>query len=187
MNIEEKARKFAEGKAMAALDQAIQEAYAEGYRDGYKDREEEIPVELQENKDNTEYVDLGLPSGTLWASTYEKRDGSCLFLPYEKAKKYQLPTREQYQELKETCVWDYRLKNNAFSHYVVVGPNGNTIELAASGYLIGDKYTNWMFGYFWINNVGEEDSNPPNAYFGSSSNTISNIFPGYKLPIHQVR
>ena len=112
MNIEEKARKFAEGKALAALDQAIQEAYAEGYRDGYKDREEEIPVELQENK--TEFVDLGLPSGTLWASTYETNGSSCIYLPFEQAKKYKLPTMEQYQELKDSCVWDYRSSNNSF-------------------------------------------------------------------------
>ena len=51
------------------MDKAIAQAYADGYRNGYKDREEEIPVDLRDNK--TEYVDLGLPSGTLWSTDYE--------------------------------------------------------------------------------------------------------------------
>ena len=185
MNIEEKARKFAEGKALAALDQAIQDAYAEGYRDGYKDREEEIPVELQENK--TEFVDLGLPSGTLWASTYEMSGSSCLYLPFEQAKKYQLPTKEQYQELIDSCIWDYRTSNNSFSHYVVIGPNGNTIDFPKTGYEIADRLNNWTSGYFWLNNEEEEDSDTIAAAFWSSCKQTQSIFSGYKLPIHQVR
>lgn len=185
MNIEDKARKFAEGKAMAALDQAIREAYAEGYRDGYKDREEEIPLELLENK--TEFVDLGLPSGTLWASTYEMSGSSCLYLPFEQAKKYQLPTKEQYQELIDYCKWDYRSSNNSFSHYVVIGPNGNTIELAATGYYSADKINAWATGYFWLNHEDEEDSTPTAAMFQGSSKSTSYLFSGYKLPIHLVR
>ena len=185
MNIEEKARKFAEGKAIEALDQAIQEAYAEGYRDGYKDREEEIPVELQENK--TEFVDLGLPSGTLWASTYEMSGSSCLYLPFEQAKKYQLPTMEQYLELIDSCKWDYRKSGNSFSHFIVIGPNGNSIKLAATGYCVADRLEFWATGYFWLNHEDGEDSAPTAAIFSGSSKSTSNIFTGYKLPIHLVR
>jgi hypothetical protein len=185
MNIEEKARKFAEGKAMAALDQAIREAYAEGYRDGYKDREEEIPLELLENK--TEFVDLGLPSGTLWASAYETCDGSCLRVPFDQAKKYQLPTKTQYQELIDYCKWDVRESNNNFNHFIVIGPNGNYIKLVATGYEIADRLNNWTSGYFWLNNEEEEDSDTIAAAFWSSCKQTQSIFSGYKLPIHQVR
>ena len=186
MNVEEKARKFAEGKAVNALNQAIEEAYAEGYRDGYKDREDEIPVELQENK--TEFVDLGLPSGTRWASTFETVDGSnCLYLPFEQAKKYQLPNREQYQELLDCCKWDRRDKNGSFDHYVVIGPNGHQIELRASGYLIGDRLEWWTRGYFWLLDEESEGNDQIAAYFSSSDRYATSKFTGYKLPIHQVR
>ena len=57
---------YAAGKANEAIDKAIAQAYADGYRDGYKDREEEIPVDFSDKK--TGYIDLGLPSGTLWAT-----------------------------------------------------------------------------------------------------------------------
>ena len=69
MELREKAENYAVGKANAAMDKAIAQAYADGYRDGYKDREDEIPVDLRDNK--MEFVDLGLPSGTLWAKEFE--------------------------------------------------------------------------------------------------------------------
>ena len=95
MNILENAEKYAEGKANQAITKAIADAYVEGYKAGYKDREEEIPMNLCDNK--TEYVDLGLPSGTLWASDYEKSNGEYIYLPYEKAKRMSLPTiKSQY-------------------------------------------------------------------------------------------
>ena len=62
----DRAEKYASGKASVMIDKAIAQAYADGYRDGYADREKEIPINLRENK--TIYVDLGLPSGTLWYS-----------------------------------------------------------------------------------------------------------------------
>lgn len=65
----EKADKYAAGKANKAITNAIAQAYIEGYKAGYKDCEMEIPVDLRDDK--TEYVDLGLPSGTLWATKYE--------------------------------------------------------------------------------------------------------------------
>jgi hypothetical protein len=186
MNIEEKARVFADGKALAALNQAIEDAYAEGYRDGYKDRENEIPVDLQENK--TEFVNLGLPSGTLWASTLETEDGySSIYVPFEQARKYQLPTKEQYQELLDCCRWDRQDRNGSFDHYVVIGPKGTSIKLQASGYLLADRYENWHNGYFWLSDDDSDGNDQTAAFFGSSFRDTTSKFIGYKLPIHQVR
>ena len=186
MNIEERARKFAEGKALNALNQAIEEAYAEGYRDGYKDREAEIPVELQEDK--IEFVDLGLPSGTLWASSFETYDGTnTQCVPYEQAKKYHLPTEEQYKELIEFCSWDPQRRNNNFSHYMVIGRNGNYIKLSTSGYMIVDRYVNWQNGYFWLNDENQETQNKKAAVFWESAKSETNLFSGYGLPVLQVK
>lgn len=101
MEITERAGNYADGKANEAITKAIAQAYADGYRDGYKDREEEIPVDLRDNK--TEYVDLGLPSGTLWSKEYETENGETLYLPYGEAAKYAIPTEEQWNELRDYC------------------------------------------------------------------------------------
>ena len=73
------------------------------------------------------YVDLGLPSGTLWKDKNE--DG---YYSYDQAvSKFgkNLPTKDQIYELYSACTWDW--KSNG---YKVVGPNGNSIFLPADGY-----------------------------------------------------
>lgn len=80
--------------------------------------------------DNGQYVDLGLPSGTLW---YSKNEGGD-FARYtydEAVSKFgsKLPTKEQLEELKNQCTWTWM-----GSGYKVVGPNGNSIYLPAAGY-----------------------------------------------------
>ena len=76
----------------------------------------------------SEYVDLGLPSGTLWKSKNEKG----MYYTYEEAVSQfgdQLPTREQFAELLAFCTWTWNGKG-----YVVKGDNGNSIVLQAAGY-----------------------------------------------------
>ena len=77
-----------------------------------------------------DYVDLGLPSGTLW-----KRQNESGLYTYEQAINRfgsKLPERHHYVELKNECTWiwidDYG--------YKVVGPNGNSITLPAAGYRV---------------------------------------------------
>lgn len=75
------------------------------------------------------YVDLGLPSGRLWAS--ENAEG---YYTYDEAKaKFGelLPKPEAFEELWEECQWLWDVKEKRM---VVVGPNQNTIFLPASGY-----------------------------------------------------
>ena len=117
MDIKEKAKDYAEGKAAAALEQVIADAYTDGYKAGYQDRDNEIP--LKKEDDDAEWIDLGLPSGTLWS--IPKEDGKVIKMTYINAlKKYNLPTEEQVKELiaycSPACNWKFR------------GPNGNEIE-----------------------------------------------------------
>ena len=58
-----KASNYAEENVLEVLKEAFAKVFADGYRDGYKDCKEEIPVDLSD--DEVDYVDLGLPSGTL--------------------------------------------------------------------------------------------------------------------------
>ena len=136
MNILENAEKYAEGKANQTITKAIADAYVEGYKAGYKDREEEIPMDLRDNK--TEYVDLGLPSGTLWASDYEKLGGKYIYLPYEKAKYMKLPTEKQWKELKDFCDIIYSnvvVNDDGVIKATVTGPNRKSITLFTTGYI----------------------------------------------------
>lgn len=76
----------------------------------------------------SDYVDLGLPSGTLWKSKNEKG----IYYTYDEAVSQfgdNLPSREQFEELKAFCTWEWNGKG-----YVVKGDNGNSIILQAAGY-----------------------------------------------------
>lgn len=72
------------------------------------------------------YVDLGLPSGTLWKDRNESG-----FYDYDEAVRSfgnKLPTWAQLEELKDACTWSW-----TGSGYNVTGPNGNKIYLPAAG------------------------------------------------------
>lgn len=81
----------------------------------------------KENNDTiSQYVDLGLPSGTLWKT---ENEGIDYYSFYEAKQKFSnLPTYNQWAELKNVCEW--RWMGNGFD---VVGPNGNYIFLPAPG------------------------------------------------------
>ena len=101
MNITDKSKKYAEGKALNAITAAIEDAYSagylEGYADGYANREK--PEALPKYK-NVSYIDLELPSGTKWATDYlTKNNGEIELLRYDEAKVYNIPSLEQFKEL----------------------------------------------------------------------------------------
>lgn len=197
MELTEKALNYAEGKVNEVMTKAIAKAYAEGYRDGYKDREDEIPIDLRDNK--TEYVDLGLPSGTLWAKEYETKDDNYIYVPYEKAVTYDIPTKEQWDELYQECKWEYvPYAGGKLFRIDCIGPNGKIISFRMTGkikaILKGEK-TN---AYFWIREETDNDekssvhiggsciqSNGKTYYFHQEA--LKKSFSGYGLPIRLVR
>jgi hypothetical protein len=185
MDITEKAGKYAEGKANVAMTNAIAQAYADGYRDGYKDREEEIPVDLRDNK--TEYVDLGLPSGTLWAKRFEKQNGERLYLPYDVAKRMNLPTEEQWEELQKVCKW-----SEEDEKIYCVGPNGNSLYFSTTGYIEArSKRVDNCSSYFWLTNseANNEEKKVGRVLLwgnGALCQTLES-FSGHKFPIRLVR
>ena len=93
----------------------------------------------------SDYVDLGLPSGTLWKSKNEKG----MYYTYDEAVSQfgdKLPTREQFAELQACCTWTWNGKG-----YVVEGENGNSIVLQAAGdrSCDGDVYCVGKQGFYW--------------------------------------
>lgn len=78
------------------------------------------------------YVDLGLPSGTKWSSVNET-GGYNGFYTYDEAVSAfgdKLPTKEQLEELKVYCTWEWQVNGG----YKLTGTNGNSIVLPAAGY-----------------------------------------------------
>ena len=82
---------------------------------------------INKEVNETAYVDLGLPSGTLWKDKNEEGG----FYTYDQAVSRfgsKLPTKEQLTELNNSCTWTWQGNG-----YNVVGPNGNSIFLPAAG------------------------------------------------------
>ena len=94
------------------------------------------------------YVDLGLPSGTLWKDRNEGGGNNGFYTYDEAVSKFgdRLPTKEQYEELKGSCQWSW-----TGSGYKVTGPNGNSISLPAAGYrnCYGSVDDVGSYGIFW--------------------------------------
>lgn len=113
MNITEKSKEYAEGKALNAITAAIEQAYADGYQEGYADgyanREKpESPIKYN----NVSYIDLDLPSGTRWATGYlTKANGKIELLSFFNAKTFIIPTLKQFQELLDNTEQLMTVKN----------------------------------------------------------------------------
>lgn len=170
---------YAMEKSNDLFSQVVAQAFADGYRQGYKDREDEIPVDLRDQK--TEYVDLGLPSGTLWAKEYERTNSGILYLPYVKAKYYHLPTKIQWEELIKYCKWGWYEKV-----FRCTGRNGETLDFPNTG-RINPTYADGGDFFLWLL---DETVNDENAYAwitNSRPQKINLSYMGYKLPIRQVR
>lgn len=197
MNIIEKADKYADGKANEAITNAIAQAYIDGYRDGYRDREQEVPADFRDNK--TEYIDLGLPSRTLWSSDYEKDGDSYLYLPYERAEYLKIPTKEQWEELCSSCRWEYVIDNSYdFCKVKCIGPNGNVIIFNRTGKINSDQQVNGWEAFFWLEETNQEDLTRNCVHMWNDGKrltdpykrgriAIEKCYLGYKLRVRLVR
>lgn len=111
-----------------------------------------ILKKIGKNTKNTfvfmEYIDLGLPSGTLWAEQNETDNGG--YFTYDEAvAKFGdcLPTKEDFEELLEHCWkrWDNERKGLEF-----MGNNGAKLFLSAAGYRLSPEVFNVQnCGYYW--------------------------------------
>lgn len=101
------------------------------------------------------WIDLGLPSGTLWKDQNEAGG----FYSYDQAMaKFgsNLPTKEQLEELKNSCRWTWNGNG-----YKVEGPSGESIVLPAAGYRNcgGSVSDVGSYGGYWSSTPdGSEDA-----------------------------
>ncbi len=172
--------------------------------------------------DTPEYVDLGLPSGTLWATRnvgastpedygdyfawgeteskdYYHSDNYTWFVegsgidywitkycndstegyngfvdnkmeldPEDDAAyvnwgpSWRMPTKEQQDELRESCTWTWTTLNGV-NGYQVAGPNGNSLFLPTAGYRAASSlYAAGSYGCYWSRTLYSSD--PSGAY-----------------------
>lgn len=160
MDIKERAKQYAEGKALEAITSAIEQAYAKGYETGYADglNRNEVNNQGIVKIDDIEYVDLNLPSGTLWSKDYINRPDilSPLYLKFHEAAKLNIPTESQFVELERCCT-----KEVIVNKGIVCGFRYKSKENHAyldlyycTEYRDQDPINLGSFG-FWLNIVGE--------------------------------
>ena len=108
---------------------------------------------------NNEWVDLGLPSGTKWKNANEVNVADTVynFYTYDEAVAAfgdALPTKEQWEELKDNCQWTWN-----DSGYTVTGPNGHSIVLPAAGGRYGGGGVDRVGsrGIYWSSTPGGSD------------------------------
>lgn len=183
----EKANNYAVEKTNIVMAKSIAQAYADGYRDGYKDREEEILIDLSGK--NTKFIDLGLKSGTLWSADFEIDGEDVKYLAYDDAEKYDIPTKEQFNELLDSCQWEFKYINSTSRQYTCIGPNGNHIIFYSRGYELAGTKREFDKIYFWVKS-DTDDSTKDAVYLYYHSGEIKKLtemFSGNMLPLRLVK
>ena len=93
------------------------------------------------------YVDLGLPSGTLWAKMNVKNEkGDDIYISIDQAiKKFgkKLPTLKKWKELFKYCTYKWNEERKGID---VIGPNGKSIFLPG-------KHDNGESGIYWTSSI----------------------------------
>lgn len=131
------------------------------------------------------YVDLGLPSKTLWysnATSYNFLSFPTYVEELNKKKKnaatkyVDIPTKEDWEELHTYCTWEwmYPFTIQGINHeraYIVKGKNGNSIILPALGKrsTTGQKVSDGK-GYYWMQHTNHDIETA--VQFGEESNSF---------------
>ena len=143
----------------------VQKEHAEEERRKAEAAEAEYRAKIEQDRINEQqkhmselkaqgYVDLGLPSGTMWKNTNEYD-----FCTYSTAiSKYgeQMPSKDQFQELLDKCRWTWTTNPLGWK---VIGPNGMSIFLPSTGeiFYFDGRIINPERAYYWSSSRYEKD------------------------------
>lgn len=180
MNSTEKAKKYAEGKALEAMTFAIEEAYVNGYKDGWADSELSARNVVC---DGVEYIDLKLPSGTLWSTGYLlDKDEYFAHFSYNEAVKLSIPTKEQYLELLK---YTQRIKHNTkdTNGTDFLGREGNILYLPDASFFIASNYNKAASPLFWL----KDEESVDDTRLCANGYDFDKKYMGYKLCVLLVK
>ena len=124
----------------------------------------------RQNLNLNAWVDLGLPSGTLW-----KLDNESGYFTYDEAVQQfgdNLPSKAQLLELKTLCQWNW-----IGDGMKVTGPNGNSIVLPAAGIRLCLGNVNFVgsYGFFWSSTPDGSDE-AWYLYFNSGDVYLNSLY-----------
>ena len=142
--------------------------------------------QINQYESKSGYVDLGLPSGTLWKNANE--GGKYAYYTYDEAVSRfgnELPTVEQFRELQKMCNMTRKFKN-----IIVTGPNGNSILFPTAGLIEcdGEMFSVGTQGHYWSSTPYEWDHNQAyNILFDLSPKPASGIGGGHRCNRLSVR
>lgn len=139
-----------------------------------------------------EYVDLGLPSGTMWATCNvgaKEASNYGMYLSFDEAQKYVCPSEEQIDELvhNTTSVWT---SDDDFSGRLFVGKNGNMIFLPAAGCIVENHLLNdGLCGEYWTDTPYPNYTNIAYRLYFNSKYVNPNLahFCNYRFQVRPVR
>lgn len=196
MNKEEFANLFVENNFESFKD-LLKKAYIRGYEQGELDS-----VSIY-NIDDVQYVDLGLPSGTLWAEPQTlKRQAYCYYkFSYKEANLLNIPTEEQYSELVENCQLIF--EENGGNAVFIVGKNGKRMKVYTENYVTLNTHTQFERDRYNVSFKGEKTPKEQNFLWLKSEieNDHAKVaaimykhelyscmhFTGFKLPVFLVK
>lgn len=153
MTVEEKAQAFALKKLEGQIE-SLKRAYIEGYNDALKEH-----LHLPVVEEGIEYLDMSLPSGTMWSQIIRNDDEFLTekSVPYNDVKDLEIPTIEDIEELKANT------HHYGYSKYVAyTSKNGEKL-------CIDQKVQ------FWVK-TNDEESNE--VYCCTSGLNIERVFRG---------
>ena len=81
---------------------------------------------------------------------------------------WRMPTKEEFEELLKECSWNWSDNNNGYN---VIGPNGASIFLPASGYRLNKSFNEvGEIGRYWCSTTGqiESDHDEISNFYGLS-------------------
>lgn len=176
-----------------SLAKLLEEVWMEGYKQGQLDNRPKVKI------NEVVYMDLGLPSGTLWSTAPQSffYGWHLDLFTYEQAKSLGIPTKEQWEELLQYCYLEnepYPYKGHDYCLPKLTGPNGERL-----GYPMckndAVKYLTYTLGQgcerdrnkFWL--LSEEDENHfvDVLVFDRNVMEYDKHFKGYKLPCFLVK
>ena len=187
----EKERLAKEARLKAGLERQEQERLARERAETERKAKEEAERERLEREQKTkqtnghEYVDLGLPSGTLWATCNvgaNKPEDYGDYFSWDEGKTaaakwgngWAMPTKEQWEELKENTKSSWTTRNGVNGRLFTAN-NGNSLFLPAAGYHWVDYYGDYgvddyynvdSWGIYWSSSLYKDDpSNVWSFYF----------------------